>query len=122
MAPSGRLQKIGYHYVVYPDGSIHVGRDISEVGAHVKGHNATSIGICYVGGLDAAGKPKDTRTPEQRAAIFYLLQKLREEFPQARIRGHRDFSPDRNGNGIIEPFEYIKECPCFNAEEEYKDL
>ena len=115
-------KKIGYHYVVYPDGSIHVGRDISEVGAHVKGHNATSIGICYIGGLDAAGKPKDTRTSEQRAAIFYLLQKLREEFPQARIRGHRDFSPDRNGNGIVEPFEYIKECPCFNAEDEYKDL
>lgn len=70
-------------------------------------------------------RPVNRRTrapPNQRAAIFYLLQKLREEFPQARIRGHRDFSPDRNGNGIIEPFEYIKECPCFNAEEEYKDL
>lgn len=114
--------KIGYHYVIYADGSIHAGRDISEAGAHVRGHNATSIGICYVGGLDADGRPADTRTPEQKAAIFYLLQKLREEFPKARIRGHRDFSPDRNGNGVIEPSEYIKECPCFDAEAEYKDL
>lgn len=116
------FRKIGYHYVIYPDGSIHAGRDIAEVGAHVSGHNATSIGICYVGGLDAAGQPKDTRTPEQKAAIVYLLESLREKFPAARICGHRDFSPDKNGNGTIEPSEYIKACPCFDAADEYKDL
>ena len=115
MAPSGRLQKIGYHYVVYPDGSIHVGRDISEVGAHVKGHNATSIGICYIGGLDAAGKPKDTRTSEQRAAIFYLLQKLREEFPQARIRGHRDFRPTGTETALSNLSEYIGRMPLLQC-------
>lgn len=116
------FRKIGYHYVIYPDGSIHAGRDIAEAGAHVSGHNATSIGICYVGGLDAAGQPADTRTPEQKAAIVYLLESLREKFPAARICGHRDFSPDRNGNGTIEPSEYIKACPCFDAADEYKDL
>ena len=116
------FKKIGYHYVVYADGSIHDGRPIAEIGAHVAGHNATSIGICYIGGLDENGRAADTRTPEQKAAIFYLLQRLRERFPNARIRGHRDFSPDLNGNGIIEPCEYIKECPCFDAADEYKDM
>lgn len=115
-------KQIGYHYVIYADGSIHDGRPIEQIGAHVAGHNANSIGICYIGGLDQNGKAADTRTPEQKAAIFFLLQQLREMFPHARIRGHRDFSPDRNGNGVIEAAEYIKECPCFNAEAEYKDL
>lgn len=116
------FKKIGYHYVIYLDGSIHTGRDLEEVGAHVTGHNATTIGICYIGGLDAAGNPRDTRTPEQKAAIVYLLESLREKFPTARICGHRDFSPDKNGNGKIEPKEYIKACPCFDATAEYKNL
>lgn len=116
------FKKIGYHYVIYLDGSIHAGRDLEEVGAHVTGHNATTIGICYIGGLDAAGNPRDTRTPEQKAAIVYLLESLREKFPTARICGHRDFSPDKNGNGKIEPNEYIKACPCFDATAEYKNL
>lgn len=116
------FKKIGYHYVIYLDGSIHTGRDLEEVGAHVTGHNATTIGICYIGGLDAAGNPRDTRTPEQKAAIVYLLESLREKFPTARICGHRDFSPDKNGNGKIEPNEYIKACPCFDAAAEYKNL
>ena len=115
-------RKIGYHYVVYADGSIHKGRELSEIGAHVAGHNAHSVGICYIGGLDDQGKPADTRTEEQRAAIFYLLQRLKERFPQAEILGHRDFSPDLNGNGVIEPWEYMKACPCFNAREEYKNV
>ena len=116
------FKKIGYHYVIYLDGSIHAGRDLEEVGAHVTGHNAATIGICYIGGLDAAGNPRDTRTPEQKAAIVYLLESLREKFPTARICGHRDFSPDKNGNGKIEPNEYIKACPCFDATAEYKNL
>lgn len=116
------FRKIGYHHVIYLDGSIHKGREISEVGAHVTGNNSNSIGICYVGGLDAAGKPADTRTPEQRASMLYLLQSLREQFPGAKICGHRDFSPDLNGNGIVEPWEYMKACPCFNAGTEYKNV
>lgn len=116
------FRKIGYHYVIYLDGSIHKGRDISETGAHVTGNNSNSIGICYVGGLNASGKPKDTRTPDQKAALFYLLQQLREQFPNAMICGHRDFSPDLNGNGIVEPGEWMKVCPCFNAIPEYKNV
>mgnify|MGYP003623233470 CR=1 FL=1 len=116
------FRKIGYHYVVYLDGSIVAGRDISEPGAHVAGNNSDSIGICYVCGLDAAGKPSDTRTQEQKAALIFLLESLRERFPNAAISGHRDFSPDLNGNGIIEPWEYIKACPCFDAKTEYKNI
>lgn len=116
------FRKIGYHYLIYLDGSIHTGRDLEEVGAHVSGSNSNSIGICYVGGLDAAGKGKDTRNEQQKAALFFLLQKLKERFPDARIVGHRDFSPDKNGNGIIEQFEFMKECPCFNAITEYKNV
>lgn len=116
------FRKIGYHYVIYLDGTIHPGRGLGEVGAHVAGNNARSIGICYIGGLDAAGKPADTRTPEQKASMLFLLQSLREKFPKAEICGHRDFSPDMNGNGIIEPWEWMKACPCFDAKVEYKNL
>lgn len=98
-------QGVGYHYVIYLDGSIHPGRDINKVGAHCSGHNKNSIGICYVGGVDKNMKPKDTRTPEQKEALIYLLKKLKTKYPNAGIFGHRDFAN--------------KACPCFNAKAEY---
>ncbi len=113
---------IGYHYVVYLDGTVHEGRDVNISGAHVSGYNAHSIGVVYVGGLDSKGKAKDTRTEKQKAALLALLVDLRKLYPEARIRGHRDFSPDKNGNGIIEPQEWIKECPCFDAAKEYRKV
>lgn len=116
------FRKVGYHYVILLDGTIRKGRDIAQVGAMCQGSNANSIGICYIGGLDADGKPKDTRTEEQKASLFFLLQQLREQFPDAMICGHRDFSPDLNGDGIIEPWEWMKACPCFDAIDEYQSL
>lgn len=116
------FRTIGYHYVVYADGSVYTGRPVDEIGAHVAGYNKNSIGICYVGGLDTLGKAKDTRTPQQKKAIEKLLKELRVRFPKAAICGHRDFSPDKNGNGIIEPFEFMKACPCFDAKVEYKNI
>lgn len=110
---------IGYHYVIALDGTVEKGRPIIKQGAHVKGHNRHSIGIVYVGGLDSNLAPKDTRTQAQKEAIICLLQDLKQRFPDAKISGHRDFSPDINKNGIIEPFEWTKQCPCFNAKEEY---
>lgn len=100
------FKTIGYHYVVYRDGSVHDGRPLAEVGAHCKGHNAHSIGVCYVGGLTADGrKAKDTRTLEQKEALVLLLVRLKTKFPLAEIHGHRDFA--------------AKECPSFDATREY---
>lgn len=117
------FRKIGYHYVVYRDGSILKGRPDEEPGAHCKGHNADSIGVCYIGGLDKTGKrAKDTRTESQKEALLKLLRVLKERYPKAVISGHRDFSPDLNGDGEITPNEFMKECPCFDARKEYRNL
>lgn len=113
---------IGYHYVVRLDGTIENGRDVDKIGAHVSGHNANSIGVVYVGGLDNQGKAKDTRTENQKCALLNLLMDLRKLYPNAKISGHRDFSPDLNGNGTIEPWEWIKECPCFDAAAEFRRI
>ena len=96
---------IGYHYVVYLDGSIHAGRDVNISGAHCKGHNLHSIGVVYVGGLDKRGKPKDTRNAEQKAGLLKLLKDLRRLYPKATIHGHREYA--------------AKDCPCFDAKTEY---
>ena len=116
------FNEIGYHYVVYRDGSVHAGRDVAKIGAHCKGQNADSIGICYIGGLDAGGKAKDTRTEAQKRALRVLVAKLVKEYPIKEILGHRDTSPDTDGDGVVEPHEWTKMCPCFDAKEEYKDL
>ena len=99
---------IGYHYVVYIDGSVHEGRPLNKVGAHCKGHNTHSIGICYIGGVDLNGKPKDTRTLAQKDALVNLLMRLKRRFPKAVIRGHRDFA--------------AKACPSFDATKEYAGI
>lgn len=99
---------IGYHYVVLLDGTIQQGRAEMVMGAHCKGHNANSIGICYIGGLDENGKSKDTRTPEQKKSLLELLKRLKKDYPNATIHGHREFAN--------------KDCPCFDAKNEYKDL
>ena len=113
---------IGYHYVVLLDGTIEPGRDVNIIGAHVSGYNSHSIGVVYVGGLDKNGKAKDTRNELQKNALLRLLMDLKKLYPGAVIKGHRDYSPDKNHNGIIEPKEWIKSCPCFDASSEYSDL
>ena len=100
---------IGYHYVIDLDGTIEKGRPIEKVGAHVKGHNSNSIGVCYIGGLASDGKtPKDTRTVEQKTSLLHLLRELKSQFPAVTIHGHREFAN--------------KACPCFDAFTEYKSL
>ena len=92
------------------------------MGAHARGYNRKSIGVCYEGGLLSDGTPSDTRTLEQRGALVLLLRMLRRCYPQARIVGHRDLSPDLNGDGKISPNEWTKLCPCFDAKEAYDQL
>ena len=103
------FKTIGYHYVIYRDGTIHEGRPVSEIGAHCVGHNANSIGVCYIGGLAADGKtPKDTRTDAQKLSLRNLLSQLKKSYPGVAIRGHRDFA--------------AKACPSFDATKEYCNL
>lgn len=113
---------VGYHYVILIDGTIQEGRPLYKPGAHVRGYNSNSIGICYIGGLDKNGKSKDTRTDAQKASLRYILTKLKASYPDAKIVGHRDLSPDKDGNGKIDRWEWLKDCPCFDVEPEYKDL
>ena len=99
---------IGYHYVIKRDGQIEIGRPIEKMGAHVKGYNKYSIGICYCGGVDNNMNEEDNRTGEQHESSILLLKVLKNIFPKAEILGHRDFSP--------------KFCPSFDATKEYANL
>lgn len=99
---------IGYHYVIYIDGSIHTGRDVNISGAHCERHNTHSIGICYIGGLDKLGKPKDTRNDKQKESLTKLLLQLKTKYPKATIHGHCEYAN--------------KACPCFDVRKEYKDI
>lgn len=113
---------IGYHYVVDIYGNVEKGRQDNKIGAHVKGFNKNSIGVVYVGGLSKKMYPKDTRNRKQKASLKLLIKSLKRKYPNAKILGHRDFSLDINGNGVLEPFEFIKACPCFDAKKEYEYL
>lgn len=115
---------IGYHFVIYLDGSIHNGRDVNIIGAHCSNHNAHSIGICYIGGAEGEVKngkivlktdekgnhiTKDTRTEKQKESLLFLLKELRKQYPNAKIYGHHDFDKG-------------KSCPAFDAKDEYKNI
>ena len=100
-------KRVGYHYVIHVDGTIHIGRSVEEIGAHVQGSNATSIGICMIG--------TSQFTKAQWSSLGALVRALHMRFPAANIVGHRDFSPDLNGDGIIQPREWLKTCPGFDV-------
>lgn len=96
---------VGYHYVIEVSGILREGRRLEEVGAHVEGNNAKTIGICMVG--------TDRFTEAQWVVLRDLVAQLQERFPGTSVWGHRDYSPDRNGDGLIEPREWFKQCPGF---------
>jgi len=100
-------RKVGYHRVIHLDGSVHVGRKLKEVGAHVAGANAHTVGICMIG----------TRSFSlaQWGSLAALVGELQSLYPEARVLGHRDYSPDLDGDGVIEPWEFMKECPGFDV-------
>ena len=118
---------IGYNYVITLDGKVEVGRPLNRDGAHCntagvsgKAYNKHSSGICYVGGLNHLGKPADTRTYQQKRALVNLVYRLMEEYPAIKeVIGHRDASPDTNGDGTVTPNELIKQCPCFDVRAEF---
>lgn len=107
---------VGYHYVIRRDGRIEKGRADTVMGAHVQGHNNGSLGICLVGGVKPDMTAETNFTPIQYAALAQLLTTLTGRYPDARVCGHRDLSPDRNGNGRVEKGEWVKDCPTFDVE------
>lgn len=108
-SPPRNWSDIGYHYVIYLDGSVVQGRPLHRSGAHTKGHNQDSIGVCYIGGLDIDGNPKDTMTPAQDIALIQLVRSLRMVFGQdLRLSGHNDYAR--------------KACPCFDVKDKYDFL
>ena len=109
------LDGCGYHYYVRRDGEICTMRPVDRPGAHAKGYNQHSIGVCYEGGLDEQGRPADTRTELQKRSLRVLVRVLAMDFQTRRIVGHRDLRPDLDGDGVIEPKEWSKVCPCFDV-------
>lgn len=120
--------KWGYHYYIRKDGRVIPMRAENEIGAHdnclVPGekvsYNRRSLGICYEGGLSACGKAKDTRTEAQKLSMRELIQDICKRYNILDVLGHRDTSPDKNGNGVVEPGEWLKECPCFEVKKEFE--
>lgn len=99
---------VGYHYIIYLDGTVHEGRPVWQSGAHTTGHNAHSIGVCYVGGCDTAMKPKDTRTERQKAELLKLIRELLVRYPGARVTGHNEWA--------------AKACPSFDVQRWKKEV
>lgn len=111
-----RFGQVSYHWVITLDGGKHNTLSDSIRGAHTGKHNTGNVGISYVGGIDAVTKkPKDTRTAAQKQALLDLVRDYKKRFPGIRVRGHRDWSPDLNGDGKISPNEWVKSCPCFDV-------
>lgn len=105
----------GYHYVVFPDGKLVQLLSEDKVSNGVQGYNSTSINVSYVGGIDKQGRPLDNRTQAQKDTLYALLMYLKQQYPKAHILGHRDIWGKNSKN-------WKKYCPCFDAEEEYKEI
>ena len=99
----------GYHFYIRKNGDIKTTRPIEKIGAHARGYNAQSIGICYEGGVSERGRPADTRTEAQKRALLTLVRELKGRYPRAIVVSHHTFDPR-------------KACPCFHAEREYRDV
>ena len=112
----------GYHIIIRQNGVIEIGRALDVQGAHVSGHNSHSWGVCMVGGLDAFGKASATFHRDQMYSLQMIVEGLKIRAPQAEVLGHRDLSPDKNGDGVITQTEWIKECPCFDVRRWWKQF
>lgn len=113
-----KWSRYGYHWLVNADGTPErLTEDYAPTNG-VKGYNANSIHLCYKGGWNG----KDTRTQEQKETLLNLVRRYMKIYPNAKVLGHRDFSPDLNKDGKITPNEWIKICPCFDAAAEYANI
>ena len=110
---------IGYHFVILKGGKIEAGRHLERMGAHVRGHNSDSIGICLEGGISEKGKPENNFDEGQFNSLRSLIDGMKFKYGFTEVKGHRDYSPDKNKDGVITKDEWLKECPCFDVGEWY---
>lgn len=113
-----RWNTVGYHKIISADGTVEELAKPEVITNGVKGHNSNSYHICYKGGQGG----KDTRTEAQKLALLNEVKLAKKKWPNAKVLGHRDLSPDLNGDGIIQPHEWTKECPSFDAQTEYRNI
>lgn len=106
---------IGYAMVIRRDGRVEAGEDLRRAGAHVKGLNRYSVGICMIGGVDEDGKSENNFTDEQWKAAKHVYEFFTLLYPDAKHVGHRDLSPDKDGDGRVQRHEFLKDCPCFSV-------
>jgi N-acetylmuramoyl-L-alanine amidase len=112
----------GYHVIVLPSGGYARLATDDQVCNGVRGRNQSSLHVSYIGGVDKFGKAVDNRTARQKETLIQIIKAWKAKYPQAKVLGHRDFSPDKNGNGRVDPTERLKECPCFDAIPEYERI
>lgn len=114
---------IGYHLVINRNGKLEVGRSLSIMGAHVKGHNENNVGVCLVGGVDENGKPENNFTEDQFTELRRTINNLTVRFRivEQNILGHRDWYTDCNGDGIVDSRDWLKVCPSFDVREKLKE-
>lgn len=108
----------GYHYDILPNGIVEQYTELDQIANGVAGYNSNSIHICYKGGIDSKGRPVDNRTEAQVKSQLMLLEYFTKLYPNAIVLGHRDFSTDTNGNGIIDKWEWIKSCPSYDVRDD----
>ena len=112
------FRDVGYHWVISLDGELHQTRPESEMGAHVKGFNSHSLGVCMVGGTGGPERLNPGQySLQQWATLHHLVLDLQARYPGLKVCGHRDLSPDADGDGTIEPTEWVKLCPSFEVRE-----
>ena len=109
---------IGYHFVIPTEYIVEAGRSLYVQGAHVRSHNKNNIGICLVGGVDEDGNSEMNFNDYQLKYLRNLIDALKETYgiPDENIKGHRDWSPDINLDGVIKKQEWLKDCPCFDVQ------
>lgn len=109
----------GYNAVIRRDGHVELARPFDNAGIHVRGYNMRSVGVCLVGGVDPSGQPEQNFTEEQYESLRSLLDMLGFVYPGAEVVGHRDLSPDLNGDSLITSDEWLKACPSFDVRRWY---
>lgn len=114
---------IGYHELITPDGAWHPCRPLTRQGAHVKGFNAKNLGICLVGGVDKNGQTCNNYTAAQMETLRERITHYVSIYgiPRDNIKGHRDWFGDTNGDGVVNQYDWLKECPCFDVQSLLKE-